>query len=269
MNPAGEHMETAASGSTPISLWWIALLALLALTAAREIGYLLRKRREKSRPGAEIESDDGFSMTSVMGLLALLIGFTFSLSLQRHEARRELVMNEANALGTAWLRMQLLDDSARVKLGLLLKQYVDVRVRWGVAASADDEARAYRESEHLQQQLWTETVAAVKTIPTSTLAPLLVNSTNEYLDVSEQRFALREARLPPQILRFLAIYALISAAMIGFHKGRHRLITTILFVLLTLAGTLILDLDRPRGGSIMVSQQPMLDLQATMAKTKR
>jgi len=262
-------MDTVASGSTPISLWWIALLALLALTAAREIGYLLRKRREKSRPGAEIESDDGFSMTSVMGLLALLIGFTFSLSLQRHEARRELVMSEANALGTAWLRMQLLDDSERVKLGKLFRQYVDVRVRWGTATSADDEARAYRESEHLQQQLWEETLAVAKPLGANTLAPLLLNSTNEYLDVSEQRFALREAHLPPQILRFLAIYALISAGMIGFHKGRHRFVTTVLFVLLTLAGTLILDLDRPRSGSILVSQQSMLDLQANMAKTKQ
>jgi hypothetical protein len=262
-------MDAAASVSTPISLWWIALLALLALIAAREVGYLLRKHREKSRPGAEIESEEGFSMTSVMGLLALLIGFTFSLSLQRHEARRELVMNEANALGTAWLRMQLLEDGERMKLAHLFKQYVDVRVRWGLAASVDDEHRAHRQSERLQQQLWTETVAAVKPLGASTLAPLVIASTNEYMDASEQRFALREAHLPPQLLRFLAAYALISAAMIGFHKGRHRLVTTVLFVLLTLAGTLILDLDLPRRGSVLVSQQPMLDLQATMAKTRQ
>jgi hypothetical protein len=259
-------MDIPALNYSAMPLWMLGLLLFLALTAAREAGHLLRKHRQRSSPENDAEVDDGFSMTSVLGLLALLIGFTFSLTLQRYDTRRELVISEANALGTTWLRTQLLDDNDRIRLQALLRRYVDVRVAFGEARSPEQEQVAYRKTEAMQQQLWDATSQAVAPFRTTPLASLLITTTNESIDLAATRMAAREARTPMRIIRILAIYALISAGMIGYQKGRHRAATTVLFVLLALAAILIADLDRPATGAIQVSQQPMLDLQRSIAE---
>ena len=259
-------MDNPALNYMSIPIWLLAVLFFLALIAARECGHLLRKRRKRSSPTGDAEDGDGFTMTSVLGLLALLIGFTFSLSLQRYDARRELVVSEANALGTTWLRTELLDESDRSRLQALLRRYVDIRIEFGKARTAEEEAEAFRRTEAMQQELWNATSEVVAPFRTTPLAALLVTTTNESIDLAATRKATREARIPSRILQALAIYALISAAMIGYEKGRHRAATTLLFVLLTLAASLVADLDRPTTGGIKVSQQPMLDLQRSIAE---
>ena len=104
---ARAHRQSILGGCLSYStmpLWLLAALIFTALSAAREAGHLLSKRRKGSPATGDAEGGDGFTMTSVLGLLALLIAFSFSLSLQRYDARRELVISEANALGTTWLR---------------------------------------------------------------------------------------------------------------------------------------------------------------------
>ena len=120
-------------------LWLLAALIFTALSAAREAGHLLSKRRKGSSATGDAEGGDGFTMTSVLGLLALLIAFSFSLSLQRYDARRELVISEANALGTTWLRTGLLDEADRTRLQALLREYVDIRVEFGAASTPEQE----------------------------------------------------------------------------------------------------------------------------------
>lgn len=260
-------MDTLALSYATMPLWMLAVLCFLGLSVARETGHLLRKRRERVRPSTGTDGgDDGFSMTSALGLLALLIGFTFSLTLQRYDARRELVISEANALGTTWLRTQLLEDSDRDRLQTLLRRYVHVRIEFGSAETAAQEAAAYRKAEVMQQQLWDAIRDVTAPFRTTALASLLVTTTNESIDLAAERMATRAAHVPSKILWILVIYALISAAMIGYQKGQHRTATTVFFVLLTLAATLIADLDRPATGSIQVSQQPMLDLQRSIAE---
>jgi hypothetical protein len=247
-------------------LWLLAALLFLALLAARECGYLLRKRRKASASAGDAEAGDGFTMTSVLGLLALLIAFSFSLSLQRYDARRELVISEANALGTTWLRTDLLDEADRTRLQTLLSRYIDIRVEFGTASTPEQEATAFRKTEAMQQELWEATSEVVAPFRTTPLAALLVTTTNESIDLAATRKATREARIPPRILLVLMIYALIAAAMVGYEKGHHRAATSLLFVLLTLAASVVMDLDRPSTGAIRVSQQPMLDLQRSIAE---
>ncbi|MGO4611730.1 hypothetical protein AB4142_35875, partial [Variovorax sp. 2RAF20] len=79
------------------------------------------------------------------------------------------------------------------------------------------------------------------------------------------RFATRQAHIPPRILRFLALFALLAAGMVGYERGSQRRATTLMFVLLTLAVTLVIDLDRPSTGVTNVPQGPMLDLRESMA----
>jgi hypothetical protein len=247
-------------------LWLLAALIFTALSVAREAGTLASRRRKRSSATGDAEGGDGFTTTSVLGLLALLIAFSFSLSLQRYDTRRELVISEANALGTTWLRTGLLDEADRNRLQAMLREYVDIRVEFGAATTPEQEAAAFRKTEAMQQQLWDATSEVVTPFRTTPLAALLVTTTNESIDLAAARKATREARIPSRILRVLLLYALIAAVMIGYEKGRHRAATSLLFVLLTLAASLIVDLDRPGTGGIKVSQQPMLDLQRSIAE---
>jgi hypothetical protein len=246
-------------------LWLLATLIFAALIAARELGHWLRNRRQASLSAGDGTADDGFAMTSMLGLLALLIAFSFSIGLQRYETRRELVINEANAIGTTWLRTELLDEADRTRLQLLLREYVETRVEFGSASSAQEELAAFRRTEAVQARLWEATSEVVTPFRTTPLAALLVATTNESIDLAATRKATREDRIPPRILEILMLYALIAGVMIGYEKGRHRMATSLLFVLLTLAASVVLDLDRPATGAIRVSQQPMLDLQRAIA----
>ena len=243
----------------------LATLIFAALIGAREFGHWLRSRRKAPSSTGGASAEDGFAMTSMLGLLALLIAFSFSISLQRYDARRELVTSEANAIGTTWLRTKLLDEPDRTRLQSLLREYVDTRVRFGMARTAEEELAAFRMTEAVQERLWNATSEAVAPFRTTPLAALLVTATNESIDLAATRKATREARIPVRILQILMLYALIAGVMIGYEKGAYRIATSLLFVLLTLAAAVVLDLDRPATGAIRVSQQPMLDLQRAIA----
>lgn len=198
-----------------IPLWLLAVLIFTALIGAREAGHLLRKRRKKSSPPGDAEGSDGFALTSVLGLLALLIAFSFSLSLQRYDARRQIVINEANALGTTWLRTGLLDEPDRTRLRAVLREYVDIRVEFGTASTPGQEDAVFRRTEEKQRQLWDAISEAVAPFRTTPLAALLVTTTNESIDLAAERKATREAHIPTRILEILMLYALIAAVMIG------------------------------------------------------
>lgn len=257
-------MPNANFVSTNASLWLIGAGLLLAMLAARELGDQLRRHVARSDSHTGAERDDGYVMSAVMGLLALLIGFTFSLALQRHDARREAVVIEANAIGTAFLRAELLDPAQALPLQRSLRDYTDARIAYGLAATDAGEDAAQKRGLAMQRRLWMQTRDAAMPYRQTQLGSLLVDATNAYIDAEGSRHALRDARIPSRILRIIAIYTLIAAAMIGYRKGEHRAAATVLFVLLTLAATLILDLDQPNTGPIKVSQQPMIDVRASM-----
>lgn len=245
-----------------VPLWLVAVGLFIGMLIAREAGKSLRDRR---RTLAGEESGDAFAMTSVLGLLALLIGFTFSIALSRYESRRELVVQEANAIGTTWLRMQLLDQPDRARMEALLRQYVDARIAFGAARTPSEERRQYERTEVLQGELWGALMSAVAPFRDTPRASLLIGTTNEAIDLAAERFATRQAHIPQRILRMLAIFALLTAGMVGYERGTQRKATTLLFILLTLAVSLVLDLDRPSTGLTNVPQQPMFDLKASMA----
>lgn len=253
-------MTPFADSYLQVPLWVVSLVLFVALLVAREVGHAVRVRTSLRKE----EDEDAFAMTSVLGLLALFIGFTFSIALDRYESRRHLVVAEANALGTTWLRTSLLDAPERDRLRGVLRHYVDVRVAYGDAADARVEAQAWARTEALQAQLWDTVVASVAPFRDTPRASLLVTTTNESIDLSAERLATRQSHVPPRILRLLAIFALVSAGLVGFERGKQRYGTTLLFALLTLAITLVLDLDSPTTGYTNVPQQPMLDLQRSI-----
>ncbi len=103
-------------------------LLVISMTLSAACGFVFRRRRDHlhgKRGRDQAEGQEGYVVSAVLGLLALLLGFTFSLAIDRFEARRHLVLEDANAIGTAYLRVQLLQEPHRTRLSNLLVQYTD------------------------------------------------------------------------------------------------------------------------------------------------
>jgi len=251
-------------------LWLIALTLLLAMALSSVLGNFLRRRNLRKHAGDEekVDSDGGFILTSVLGLLALLVGFTFSLAIDRYETRRGLVLEEANAIGTAYLRTQLLDEPYRSRISQLLVQYTDNRL--DLARLPDDQARRLvARNDQLANQLWIETVAVWPTIRGLDFSSAYIDSVNAVIDLNESRKISRQAKVPYEVYTVLFIYLIATAGMVGYTRKtmRERLSAMFMFLLLTLTLMLIIDIDRPVDGGISTSQRPMEDLQASLRST--
>ncbi|MBP8231605.1 hypothetical protein [Rhizorhabdus sp.] len=251
-------------GSLPLAAIGLALLCVLAL--AMEIGRrwqgLLSRKGNGKRQGSPVPDH---LLTAMLGLLALLLGFTFSLALNRYEDRRALVVAEANALGTAYLRSQLLEEPARERLQPLLSAYVDLRAAWSQRsdAGAEDPRQA-----SLQKRIWAEVGRAVRSDPSQQLTRGLMDAVNESFDLAATRTAARGAHIPEAVLEILCLSAVLAALMLGYTigaSGKHHIYAALLLLLLlALALTMIFDLERSVSGTIQVSQEPMKLLRASM-----
>lgn len=242
-------------------LWFVAIFLLSAMVMACEFGAMARRRlAHLPRSRADHGVDEGYILTAVLGLLALLIAFTFSLALDRYNSRRELVVTEANALTVVYQRARLLDDPA--PLQGLLREYARERLlygeRWGPA-----EGRVLQRADELQEQIWTEAVKQARPVLETMASSLVIEPLSAAFEAAGSRKAALAARLPLSVLAALSIYAIVSAGILGYAMigagGRHRVATFVLFGLITLVIVLIFDLDQPRSGWIVVPQAPMAD----------
>jgi uncharacterized membrane protein len=251
-----EHLFTGTS------LWLAALILFLLLAGAAEGGAAMRSWL--GRDAAERSDGEGYLLSAVLALLGLLIAFTFSLAVSRYDGRRELVVNEANAIGTAWLRAGLAGGGKGAPLQRAITDYTEVRL--GLSRNADA-AAVESATGPAQAIVWTRMQAAVTDTPPP-IAATIITAVNEMFDAASSRKAERAARIPAEVLLVLILYAIAAAGIVGYVMRaagkRHRAITLVVFLLLTLALTLILDLDRPLNGAIRVSQQPMFDVRASM-----
>lgn len=233
----------------------------LLLFAAMEIGFTgyrwLSSKDDHQMGGQE------FLATAVLGLLALLLAFTFSLALNRYDERRALVVQEANAIETTWLRVQLLDEPYRGELSAALKQYTDARVAWSDAPDGD-----LGPTHALREKIWTAAGRLARGGTSPVIVRQVLDPLNEAIDTQAARTASRAARIPTRVMTALMLYAAMSMVLLGYImsiNGRRKMAPAILLLLLlTLAFSVILDLNSPRSGRIQVSQQPLIDLRASM-----
>ena len=242
-------------------LWLIGVAILLGLVAADELGYAAR--RMLRRKGGPEPSDEGigYLLSGALALLGLLVAFTFAAASDRYDTRRHLVVEEANAIDTTYLRMQALDDAPRAAASQLMVRYVQARRSWFEAGeNAAGVAQVDAATEDLQHRIWAVVLADVRANPTATVNPSLMQTTNDMFELAASRRAALQEHIPISIVRTMLLYSLIAAAMIGYGmaKGaREVAASAALFLVLTLAICLILDLDRPRSGTVTVSQAPM------------
>lgn len=247
--------------------WLIGLILVAAMFAASMLGERLNRRLgKKKQEGEEDGGREGYIVSATLGLLALLMGFTFSLAVDRFEARRVLVLEEANAIGTTYLRTQMLEPVDRARISKMLVDYTDNRI---VLAKAPLEQipALLAKNDHMLTDLWTATLAAWPSIKGLDFSSSYLETMNNMIDLDSARKAARMARVPSAVFFVLFVYVITSAGVLGYaganKEGRGA--TAFLFLLLAISLLLTLDIDRPRSGRITESQAPMERLRATLA----
>ncbi len=248
----------------------IAGMLLVGMVVATEIGYRL-SRRTRGSPTAVSKRNIGAMQSSILGTLALLLAFSLSLSLQRFEQRSEAVVDEANAIGTAYLRTQLLRQPARAELQPMLRDYLALRVK---ATTMTTIAGARREAvlnatEEAQAAIWAGAARAAEADPNPVTSGLFVQAINEMIDSYGRRDAGLNRHVPEAVLFLLYAALLVSGAVVGLSSGlsghRPSRASSMAMVLLVVALVfIIVDLDRPRRGLIRVSHAPLIDLLASI-----
>ena len=243
----------------PVWLIGVILFAVLLLAAAA--GQVVKRRHDAREDDGE-ESQEGYTFSAVAGLLALLMGFTFTRAVARFATRRVLVREEAGAIGETYLRAQMLEEPHRAQVSGLLRQYVENRVQLGKAATAAQARPLLQTNDALIGDLWTATVSAWPTIRGYDFSSAFLESMNKVIDMDWTRKTARAAHVPPAIFAVMIVYLVVTAAMLGYllRGERAKLSVPFLLGLFTLSLMLIIDIDRPTGGRIVESQRPMEDV---------
>jgi hypothetical protein len=205
-------------------------------------------------------------VASILGLLALVLAFTFSLAASRFDARRQTVLQEANAIGTAYLRARLLGEPQRSEIAKLLREYVDVRLQGVEAGKLED---ALTRSEEIQELLWLQTSEAADNNTGSIITGLFIQSLNNLIDLHAERVLVGlRSRIPLVIWAGMFGLAMLGLIAVGYQCGlsgtRRSPAMTALVLAFAVVLALIADLDRAHEGLLRVSQQALVDVQKTM-----
>ncbi len=247
----------------------IAGVLFVSMALAIEMGYRLGR-------GRQVSADDGFKAhvngiaASLVGILALLLGFTFSLSLQRFDQRSGAVVDEANAIGTAYLRSQLLPVSVRGEVQELLRAYLGSRVQASAVTLANQAERELllAQAKEAQLALWAYARQAAEQDPNPVTSGLFIQALNELIDSFGRRDAALTRHVPEVVLLLLFGTFLMAGAIVGYAAGvaghRASFVTYVMVALIVVLVFVILDLDRPRRGLIEVSRTSLVDLQGAI-----
>lgn len=251
-------------------LWGIFLFTFLIVLLAFEGGVLLGKRHRLISE-KEDRSPIGSIVAATLGLLAFLLAFTFGLAASKFDDRRELVVDEANAIGTAYLRAGYLAEPYQTQIRNLLKEYISTRLN---ALKPGKLAEGLKKSEELQDQLWQQAVAVAERNSNSVIVGLFIQSLNEVIDLHAKRVNIGiHIRIPSIIWIALYFVTLLAIGSLGYQFGlthtRYWGITLLLILTFSTVITLIADLDRPQEGLIKVSQQSLIDLVDKFNETKQ
>lgn len=244
----------------PIWLVFIGTLVLVLVVA--EIGFRIGRWLQSRDESAAKTPVTGAMVGSMLGLMGFLLAFTIGIVINQHNGRREMVVTEANAIGTAYLRAGFLDETGRALTRDLLREYVEVRL--AVAADLTLFDSGMERSEEIHSALWAIVEENVQNGNESDVMALFASSINEVIDVHSLRVAAAQLRLPGPF--GLALYAatVLSFLLVGVASsadGKRNLLAMLVFALAFVAVQIIIvDLDRSQQGLLTVSQSALSDL---------
>jgi hypothetical protein len=246
-----------------VPLWGVFLLTLVLVLGAIEIGFRLGQFRGRRGEDAAKESI-GAAVGAVLGLLAFMLAFTFSIAAGRFDARKGLLLDEVNAIGTAWLRAGLLPEPHRTDAQRLFREYVDLRVE--LTRHPERVEALLARADSIQGRLWSHAVALAQVDRSSEVYALFTESLNTVFDLQTSRVTVSlQYRIPSAIWAMLGLLTAVSMLAVGYQFGvsgrRTAASAVVLAVAFSAVILLVADLDRGAVGKIRVNQAPLLLLQ--------
>jgi hypothetical protein len=250
-----------------LSSWALGLLILAVVgsvtVAGVALGRYLRKHSEMLR------EPFGALQAALLGVVGLILAFGLSLAVSRHEDRRAAVVADANAIGTTYLRAQLLPEPARSRSIALLREYADLALRLSSEVpNSSAMRRTSAEQNVVQRRLWRIADQAVEGAPLATAPRLYVDGLNAMIDQQTVRISALNNRVPGAVLTLEVIGAAVALGLLGFFLsvlGRGLLPMIFAATLVTMLLLVTFDLDRPTRGLITVPSTPLESLRASMA----
>jgi len=244
-----------------LPIWGVYLLTVVILLLAIELGYRLGLALQKRRPD-QAEAGVGAMVGASLAFLGFMLAFIVGIAVNIYNERRALVVNEANAIGTTYLRAEYLEEPFSTESRQLLREYVDMRL---AALDREKLEDAILRSEEIHQELWSQAVILARENPTPTTA-LYISSLNNVIDIHSERINISlDVRVPPALLLGLYLVALLSMVLIGMqasYSGNRNIVALLTMVLiLSLVFILLSDLERSQEGFMHVSSQSLIALQ--------
>jgi hypothetical protein len=243
-------------------LWVVYVVTVILALLFAEVGFRLGLWLQRRDPDSGKTAISGTVVGGMLGLMAFLLAFCIGIVINQHNGRKAMVVTEANAVGTAYLRVGFLDESDRDLSRDLLREYVEIRL----AAAADESVfeSTLTRSEEIHGELWSIVEDNVHQGQDSDIMALLVESINEVIDVHSLRLAAVDLRLPELLWIVLYTATLLSFLLVGVANsadGKRDPLAILLFALALVAVLMIVvDLDRPQQGILTVSQTALSDL---------
>jgi hypothetical protein len=230
--------------------------------AIYEVGFRIG-RWWQGRTPEEVEGPTGMLVGSLLALMAFLLAITMGMASERFDSRRANVLDEANAIGTTYLRAGYLPEPTRTASRELVREYVPLRIATDDLAVVETNIRR---SSQIQNELWALAEDLARDAPDSIVVGLYIDSLNDTLDESTTRVTAGiYARVPGPVLGLLFLGSMLTMGMVGYSAGltRRRSPLTALGMIVVLGAviTLVVDLDRAQEGFVQVSQVPLEQLQ--------
>ncbi|MFO0825143.1 MAG: hypothetical protein U0792_18820 [Gemmataceae bacterium] len=205
-------------------------------------------RRFREAPSGPVDA-------AVLALLGLLLGFQFAGASSRLDARRQIVLREANAIGTAYLRVDILPAEEQPQLRALFKEYTGLRIQMANARTIEEAVVADAQSRKVQGKIWSHAVAACRKDPSPATKTLVISAINDMIDVTSERMVASHTHTPKAVIALLLGVTLMSAFIVGYAtEGPPRpWVHRILFMLVIVTTLYVtLDMEFPRAGLIQV-----------------
>jgi hypothetical protein len=248
-------------------IWAVYLFTAGLVLLITEIGFRLGLRLQRRDPSFLQGSMPIAEVAGLLGLLGFLLAFSIGIAVNHFDTRRQLLVADANAIGTSYLRTGFLGEPDRTKARDLLREYVDLRL---AAVNPANLEEGLRRSEEIHNELWLIAERQVGQNPDGATATFFMDAVSHMIDVYGQRLdAVSSLRLQPLMWQVLYGTAALTCFLVGLVSSADSKRNAIVWILLALALAAILmliaDLDRPQAGALTVSQQALRALQQQFA----
>ncbi len=240
------------------------LIAFFIMWLATWIGAVFLRQRRKLDESAR--EDFGVVLAAALTLLGLLLGFSFSMAISRYDQRKNLEEEEANAIGTEYLRAGLLPAADAAKVRGLLKDYLDQRIQFYVTRDIEEYRQINARTAQLQTELWNAVQAPALAQPTPVVA-LVVAGMNDVLNSQGYTQAAWWNRIPTAAWGLMVTIAIVCNLLLGYGARNVRMERVLMLVLPLIVGItfmLIADIDSPRGGLIRVPPMNLHSLEESL-----